>query len=505
MDFTTSDKKAPLESPLMRPIAAVLLLLVPAMSGCLNSVETGVFAGEPENFGLVPTNNPMPFGADHDHNDPDAHRFAENAELLAMDDLRRFGHVENEIPVGAHAMDVHGDRLVVAVFGAHDHRGGQQGFHLYDISQPGVLNHLAFYSAGEPVNGDRTIAFSPDGDFVFLGFEDGERPGVAAISVANPNNVHQVAFWEDDKEFGPHTLSSGEVDGQTYVFALAVGVTILSFTYDEESGRGTFEQVSQYTTADEAAVADAPRHVDPQDPDTYFASYALRSVYAHDTNFYHDPVTDRPLLLVAYAYDGMKILDITNPQSPQLIGRWLPPQDTEHRHYTHSVNAERLDTGEFVIVVGTETFEEENQDLPSPIWVLDGTAMLLEDAPLTEEGVPQPEYLSTWSNPGGAPSGELTNSVHFFRQQDGLLYLSHYHGGIWVIDLRTEADRVRPEHIAYIMPIHDDPLLAPEDCCINFPLAAVPMVFDVAVDANGIVYGADIIQGVSAIRINLDE
>jgi hypothetical protein len=245
---------------------------------------------------------------------------------------------------------------------------------------------------------------------------------------------------------------------------------------------------------------------DAEDPQgSYARTYAFRTVYAHDTNFFFDPVTEKPLLFVAYAYDGMKVLDISQPNNPVLIGRWLPTQDTAHKHYTHSVTAERMDSGELIIVVGAETFEEENQDIPSPVWILDGTSMVAADAPLSEDGAAEPDYLSDWVNPDNAPAGDLTNSVHFFRQQDGLLYLSHYHGGVWVIDLRDDAARARPEHVAYIMPITQTPTFAPEDCCIGFPLAGAPMVFDVEVDSNGIVYAADIIQGVSAIRIDLDE
>lgn len=489
----------------------LLLLMVPALAGCLSGDGGGGGGGlfnRNEDHGLMPTAHPMPFGGDHDHADANQHRFAENARLVDHDDLQRFWGDEDDIQhhldlgyvVGAHAMDVHGDRLVVAVFGNHDDTGGQQGFHLFDISDPESMVHLAFHRAGTAVGGDRTIAFGPNGDYVFLGFEGGARPGIQAVDVRNPSNVHEVAFWSDPTGYGPHTVAAGEIDGVTHVFALVFGVTILSFE-DEQ-----FTEVSRFATADEFAVTDAAQFIDPTDPgNQYFTSYALRSVYAHDTNFYYDPVTEKPLLLVAYAYDGMKVLDLSNPQFPTMIGRWLPPQDTAHKHYTHSVNAERMETGELIIVVGTETFEEENQQLPSPVWILDGTAMVAADAQIDESGFAEPEYLGTWTNPDNAPAGELTSSVHFFRQQDGLLYLSHYHGGVWVIDLRTDADRVRPEHVAYIMPITRNTVVPPEDCCVGFPLAAVPMVFDVAVDRNGVVYAADIIQGVSSIAIELDE
>ncbi len=470
----------------MRAVALAVVMILPAMAGCLELLGY-------DDPTLVPTDDPIPWGSDHNHADPEQHRFADGASLLDQLNLQEYGFDIERMMVGAHAMDTFGNKLVVAVFGNHDDTGGQQGFHIVDITEPENLRVVGSYLPQEPVRGDRTIAYGPEGKFVFLGYESGTRPGIAAVNVENPEDPRLAAFWSDPSGYGPHTVAAGRVDGTTYVFALSVGVTTLSFDGT------TFQQVGKYVTADELAAADAARFVDPNsnDPTAYASRYALRTVYAHDMNFYEDPLTGTPLLLVAYAYDGLKILDISNPSVPVMLGRFLPPEDgTGHKHYTHSVTAERLETGELIIVAGSETFEEENQQIASPIWILDATAMM-EGQPMENP----PEHLSTWRNPSRAPAGALGLSVHFFRQQDGLLYLSHYHGGVWGIDLRTEADRNRPAHFAYIMPLGDDPVFAPDWCCLGWDLDGAPMVFDVAVDAQGTVYAADIVQGVSSIRM----
>lgn len=470
----------------MRSTLLAALLVLPALSGCLD-----LFA---PNDHLEPTSDPIPWGGDHNHADPEQHRFADGASLLDQLNLQQFGFDAERLMVGAHAMDIHGDVLAVAMFGNHDDSGGQQGFHLIDIKDPENLKVLGSYLPQEPVRGDRTIAFGPDGKHVFLGYEDGTRPGIAAVNVEVPTNPRLVAFWSDPSGFGPHTVAAGGSGDTTYVFALSLGVSILTFDGT------TFQQVGKYVTADELAAADAARYIDPSsnDPTAYASTYALRSVYAHDMNFYNDPLTGTPLLLVAYAYDGMKILDLSNPTLPVMIGRFLPPEDgTGHKHYTHSVTAERLETGELIVVVGSETFEDENQNIASPIWILDATATL-EGAPMQNP----PMHVSTWRNPSNAPAGALGLSVHFFRQQDGLLYLSHYHGGVWGIDLRTQEDRNRPEAFAYIMPIGSNPVTPPDWCCLGWDLDGAPMVFDVAVARDGTVFAADIVQGVSSIRMD---
>ncbi len=469
----------------MRWIVAMLLLA--GLAGCVDASEPADPEPEPPRF--TDPDDPIPedVGGAHDHRDPLQHLFAENATFLDHDDLRRFGWSEQQ-PVGAHAVDIRGDVLAVAVNGAST-GDGQNGVHLFDVSDPSNLTHLAFWDALMPIRGDRTVAFSGDGQTVFLGFEGaGSKPGVQAIDVSDPSLPVAVAFWEDPQTFGSHTISAGVVDGVQYVFSLAAGVNILRY---DETG---FTLVGKYITADEAAAADAWRYATGEEEGSP-QTYALRAVYGHDMNFYHDPVTDTPLLLVAYAYDGAKILDISQPSAPVLLGRFLPPKDTSHNHYTHSITAERLDTGELIVVVGSETFEPSNQDIPSPIWVLDATRTL-DNPPMTA----QPFHVGTWTNPGGAAAGDLGLSVHFFRQEQGLLYISHYHGGVWGVDLRTPEARAAPQHFAYMMPVPEDAIIPPEDCCIGFDLDGVPMVFDVAVQ-DGIVYAADLIQGVVSLEM----
>lgn len=475
----------------VRGAIAASVLAALCLAGCADTAAPAkqVLYSDPDLADAVP------FGLAHDHADAAAHRHARAAAMLDTLTLQEFG-AGPDLVVGAHALDIHGDLLAVAVFGNHDDSGGQQGFHLLDVSDPTNLVVVGTYEAPTAVRGDRTIAFSDDGQTVFLGFEDGERPGVAAVDVSDPSSPVEVGFWADALDYGPHTVATGTIDGRQYVFLLSLGVTILSWDGD------AFALVGKYLTADQLAFLDTVRHaeVDPANPGGgigYGQTYLLRTLYGHDMTFYEDPDTGVPLLLVAYAYDGLKILDLSEPGVPVPVARFLPPADTSHKHYTHSVTAERSPDGRLIVVAGSETFEPENQQIASPIWVLDATDAVANDEPLDEPGL-----LSTWRNPSAAPAEDLTQSVHFFRQQDGLLYLSHYHAGVWGIDLRDDAARRDPQVFAYILPAPVEPVIPPEDCCIGFPLAGVPMVFDVAVHADGTVFAADIIQGVSSIRFD---
>lgn len=472
---------------------AAVLVATLALAGCLASPDP---PAEDPMAGYTSPDDPVPVeGVDgHDHRDPAQHRFARDATLLAHDDLRRFGWT-NETVVGAHALDLHGDLLVVGV-NAGEVDDGQQGFHLFDVSEPAQPRHLSFHKALFPVAGDRTVTFSGDGRYVFLGYEGGGiRPGVSAVDVSEPTAPIEVAFWADPQDFGAHTVAAGVVDGQQYVFVLAMGVNILRFD-PPQAGRGaSFTLVGKYLTQDQLAAADAVRLL-LGDGQGSAQTYALRSFYGHDMTFFDDPVSGRALLMVAYAYEGMKVVDVSQPSAPVLIARWMPPADTPHKHYTHSVAASRMPDGQLLLVVGSETFEPENQEIASPVWILDATAAVLAP-PLTQE----PIHRSTWRNPGEAAAGDLGLSVHFFRIDDGVLYLSHYHAGVWAIGLRTPEEQADPPVLGYIMPIPEGAIAPPTECCIGFDLDGAPMVFDV-VARDGIAYGADIIQGLTVTRFD---
>lgn len=487
---TTAMRPWPRSRDVRLPFAALALLLLAA--GCLSPSTSA--PGEDPMAGYTSPDDPIPVegeGGEHDHRDPAQHRFARAARLTDWDDLRRFGW-HNETVVGAHALAMAGparDLLVVGV-NAGETDDGQQGFHLFDASVPGQLEHVSYYHSPQPVGGDRTVAVSDDGNLVFLGYEGVPRPGVAAVDISDPADPHEVAFWADPQDYGSHTVAAGVVDGVQYVFSLAVGVNILRYQ------DGVFTLVGKYVTADQLTVAEAAGIALGDQGTGAGQTYAFRALYGHDMTFFPDPVTGKPLLFVAYAYDGFKVVDLSQPSVPVTIARWLPPSDSTERPYTHSVAAERLPSGELLVVVGAETFEPPNQGVASPLWVLDATDAVAAP-PLTVE----PTYLATWRNPGGAPAGNLGLSVHFFRLQDGILYTSHYHGGVWAVDLRTPEAQRHPAELGYLMPIPPGAIEPPEDCCIGFDLDGAPMVFDVEVN-GGTVYAADIIQGVTAMQFD---
>ncbi|HUR60954.1 MAG TPA: hypothetical protein VM286_01140 [Candidatus Thermoplasmatota archaeon] len=459
----------------------------------------------------------IPFNRTHDHTDPAQHRFACNAQRLAWDTLREHG-LANGTVVGAHAVAVHGDLLAVAVNGGGNasydlssgdldgtEAHGQQGVHFFDVSDPAQLAHLSFYPKDDiALGGDRSISFAQDGKTLFLGYDsgpNGPKNGVEAIDVSDPRAPHTAGFWENPARLGIVSVEAGTVatkvpqDGYQYVFALGVGVNILRYDpgATEIGGKKVFTLVAKYVTNEQLTALDSLR---PQNPD---AGFALASLQGHDMAFYRQPQEEgRSFLFVAYAYDGLKVLDVTRPAAPLLVGRWIPPADTNVRHYVNSVAVELSLEQKVLVVVGAASFEPENQGIASPLWILDATGTIKGNA-LFQLG-PDPRLMGTWRNPSHAPAGDLGLSIQFFRIEHGLLYIGHGHGGVWAVDLRTDEARTYPTAYAYAMPMPPDPVAAPAACCKGHDLKGVPMVLDVAV-REGVVYTADVTQGVVAVRM----
>ena len=68
-------------------------------------------------------------------------------------------------------------------------------------------------------------------------------------------------------------------------------------------------------------------------------------------------------------------------------------------------------------------------DCRGALWVLDATDLGLI------------QVVSSWSAPGGHAADGLRYSMHNPRFLDGTLVLAYYHGGVWALDLATQAHR----------------------------------------------------------------
>jgi hypothetical protein len=449
-------------------IAIATLALATAAAGCLGSEETPTSDAEDPDGGENATEALEAMtatGETHDHANPAQHDVAHQAELLD-----HLSFVEEGKASGTHALGLAGDTLYVASTLQGDH-----GFYSVDVSNPSDMQVIGEWHDEAAKGGDRALATTEEGDWVVLGTEGNEtdeEAGVRLFDTSDPTSPEQVAF--QTFESGAHTVDTMRIDGEVYVFALNYGVQILQVV-DGATGPELVKVGHYAYTGPE--MSDTPEYDNPGN----YPSWGLRSAYAHDMKPVDDPERG-PLLYVAYAYQGMHVLDVNDPTAPELVTRWTPGGDASP-WYTHSIDAGFVD-GQRAIVVGSEVFEDRHVEEPSPVWILDGSDL------------ENPEVVSTWTNPAGTGSQNLLFSAHFFRVDDSRVHLSHYHGGSWVIDISSPAD---PTTESAYLPHEDTGFRPGTECCFGFNLAGIPVTMD-AVGDDEVTYAADVQTGLYAIE-----
>ena len=88
-----------------------------------------------------------------------------------------------------------------------------------------------------------------------------------------------------------------------------------------------------------------------------------------------------------------------------------------------------------------------NGDKPGPLWIVDATDFS-KLGPANDKKSPEQAFatdsalrkasedalVATWTNPAGRAGGSLTFSPHNQQIVGDRIYLSHYHGGVYVLD-----------------------------------------------------------------------
>ena len=119
--------------------------------------------------------------------------------------------------------------------------------------------------------------------------------------------------------------------------------------------------------------------------------------------------------------------------------------------------------------------------------------------------------VTTWTNPAGRPGGDLRFSPHNQQVVGDRIYLSHYHGGVYVLDASAafRGLRQRPRELGFVVPHGDDvrpahePLVQPLVGEFSTLTPDRPMIWD-AVFYQGHVLAADMFGGLYSFRYEGD-
>ena len=441
----------------------------------------------------------MPVGEGHDHSDIEQHEFACRMEQVAFESLT--AQLKDRPNVILGEMDVKADIAAVAI------TYPQGGVLFFDVSDPAKPRFLSRYNATEcdqlleDINCGAFVDLSADGKTAYLSIQkltmlptlplnvnalNQSGPGVDVIDLANPRQPVRTMFYPILGLGGVHTVRSHTIPkgpssrdrprapGE-YVISNQNGIGIDIAKVTKVAGKRILTTVRQLGTVNLAAT--------------------IQNNEVHDTFIQNDPLDGRTYLYNAAGFStGFNVYDMTDPSKIKQVAEWDPTPECENDWYAHTIDVTHKDGRRYVTMPaemllmidpqspsglsemsdgdkhnGCGTFVG-NGDKPGPLWIVDATDFsrlgpandkkspeqaLATDAALKKASLDA--LVATWTNPAGRAGGSLTFSPHNQQIVGDKIYLSHYHGGVYVLDASAafSGRRERPKEVGFIVP-HDD-------------------------------------------------
>jgi hypothetical protein len=404
----------------------------------------------------------MPDGPGHDHSVITQHRFFCQMRQVFFDSLNDELAARNDVILGE--MDVENDLAAVAV------AFPESGVLFFDVSNPASPVFKSWYRGSEcpqlliDVDCGAYVDLSQDGKVAFLSVQNlsvvpggtppGSRPvsepGVEVIDVRNPSLPVLAQVYPVVSQGGVHTSRSHVYpNGSEFLFSIANGFGI------------------EITQVNRVGGVPALTPLVRQEIDE-----------VHDTFLANDPLDGKTYLYVAAGFEsGFYVYDVSTPASPQLIGEWdLTPQCFED-WYSHTVDT-TVANGRRYVTLDAETFDSSEQapsqqamgcgaiignaDKPGPLWIIDATDLSQlgpaedngeDDDPALKEAS-EASLVTTWTNPAGRAGGNLLFSPHNQQVVGNRIYLTNYHGGLFVLDATAafQGQDVRPSELGFFVP-----------------------------------------------------
>lgn len=337
--------------------------------------------------------------------------------------------------------------------------GSFGGFSIVDIRDPANPRFegefLGLGSADIEVNDEETLAFlatqrnlPPQMAQSIQGSQD-PRAGL-------PRGIYIVDIEQKDAPTletfvplplnGPHTITwFRHPDGNQY---------IATSTYDLVTDPGTGALLGTIPATQRVLLHRVVQ--EPGSPATLVAvgqftileqAPAGKLFLPHDTRVQVHPSYDggdKVLLYIAYWDKGLRIVDITDPTSPQLtqIGQStdFSPSTLNNLHLAQPFDGP----------VADRHITVTQPEIPQ----VDGETGQLTFFDTTDPTAP--EKLGRWTLPPGE-QGQLgvtgfDFSPHNFDLWDGKVALGHFHAGVWVIDVNDEENLQSPKSVGFYMP-----------------------------------------------------
>ena len=441
----------------------------------------------------------MPLGSGHNHLNIDQHRFACRVALAFFDSLEEELSANPDVILGE--MDIESDIMAIAV------AFPESGVLFYDVSNPAnpVFKHWFRYSRCEEpiidVDCGAYVDLSEDGKVAFLSLQNiSSVPGDDAESAHLVQPTPPGVLVIDARDLSLPVLPSTH-----YPAASGVGGTHTSNSHvippanpvnpDDTGPRAPGEYL--FSVANSRSV-----HISKVNRDPLTGVPSLSPVHdieldeSHDTFIQNDPLTGRTYLYVAAGFaSGFYVYDVTNPAAPELKAEWDPTPECAEDWYGHTTftairNGRRYVTIDAEIFGLNESFGEQsaedkgqgcgkwvgNGNRAGPLWIVDVTRFSAlgvqpdDDKDGEEQGAEARQLkarslralVTKWINPANRRGGDIEFSPHNQQIVGNRIYLSHYHGGVYMLNAAKAFRGIRgaagrPTELAFVVP-HKKPV-----------------------------------------------
>ena len=457
-----------------RPAGLVLLatLLVATVAFDVPHADSAAAQSAPVGRCTRAAASAMPDQKGHDYLDITQHAFACRIRQVFFDGLADELAEQPDVVLGE--MDVESGIAAVAV------AYPESGVLFFDVANPAKPVFLSWYRGPKcetaifDIDCGAYVDLSDDGQVAFLSVQSlsvlpgsapdpGQRPapepGVEVLDIRDPTLPLMVQAYPVVSTGGVHTSRSFVVpegsadDGPRapgeYLFSIANGFGI---------------EVTEVTRPGGVPQLTPVKRID--------------IVETHDMFLANDRLTGRTYMYVAGGYaSGFYVYDVTDPAQEELLAEWDITPDCNDDWYAHTTDTV-VRKGRRYVTIDAEIFDGGFSSTPSekcgqlagssdkagPLWIVDATDLEKlgpanaagdTDNPALEQASKR-AVMTTWTNPAGRAGGNLTFSPHNQQVVSNRIYLSNYHGGIYVLGARATFRRglrgVRPTERGFIVP-----------------------------------------------------
>ena len=461
-------------------------LLAPTVA--TGGFTVGVPAGAPVGPCTDVARRAMPDHVGHNHRDPAQHQFQCRLQQVAYLPLIEELGEQPDVVFGE--MDVKADIAAVSV------TYPEAGAVFFDVSDPAKPRFLDFFRGRDC---ETTVLAVNCGAFVDLNAD----ASLAFVAV-------QTVGVEPVPDLGGSPLKA------------TPGIDVVDLRALREGGEAELVQYqpTQPVTPDIVAGSHTARsHVIPEGPEGagrepgeyLFAvenydgvlissvdkesSLPLQEVGSIDVDDIHDifisddPIDGRTYLYIAAGFaSGFYAYDITDPTAPKLVAEWDLTPECEDDWYAHTIDV-AYRGGRRYVTLPAELFDAGSQsgddraegcgdiagngDQVGPLWIVDASDFSKlgpadasdgadtapgEGAVSEMKAASEAALVTTWTNPAERAGRNFTFSPHNQQIVGDVIYLSHYHGGVYALDAaqafsgRVRGPAARPSEIGVLTP-----------------------------------------------------